>query len=58
MISCSQMHKLCPDPSDSTMGKLLSKVFGNREIRILMLGLDAAGKTSILFVHMLVFQVL
>lgn len=31
------------------MGKLLSKVFGNREIRILMLGLDAAGKTTILY---------
>jgi len=28
------------------MGKLLSKIFGNREMRILMLGLDAAGKTS------------
>lgn len=28
------------------MGKLLSKLFGKREIRILMLGLDAAGKTS------------
>jgi len=31
------------------MGKLLSKIFGNKEMRILMLGLDAAGKTSILF---------
>lgn len=28
------------------MGKLLSKIFGNKEMRILMLGLDAAGKTS------------
>uniref|UniRef100_A0A915PRV9 ADP-ribosylation factor 6 n=1 Tax=Setaria digitata TaxID=48799 RepID=A0A915PRV9_9BILA len=27
------------------MGKLLSKIFGKREMRILMLGLDAAGKT-------------
>lgn len=28
------------------MGKLLSKIFGNKEMRILMLGLDSAGKTS------------
>jgi GTPase SAR1 family protein len=33
----------------ATMGKLLSKIFGNKEMRILMLGLDAAGKTSILY---------
>ncbi|VDO48997.1 unnamed protein product [Onchocerca flexuosa] len=31
------------------MGKLLSKIFGKREMRILMLGLDAAGKTTILY---------
>ena len=31
----------------ATIGKLLSKIFGNKEMRILMLGLDAAGKTSI-----------
>ncbi|KAH8876854.1 ADP-ribosylation factor 6 [Schistosoma japonicum] len=28
------------------MGKLFSKLFGNKEMRILMLGLDAAGKTT------------
>lgn len=28
------------------MGKFLSKIFGKKELRILMLGLDAAGKTS------------
>ena len=31
------------------MGKMLSKLFGNKEMRVLMLGLDASGKTSILF---------
>ena len=36
------------------MGKLLSKIFGNREMRILMLGLDAAGKTSIFYILLVV----
>lgn len=31
------------------LGKMLSKLFGNQEMRILMLGLDAAGKTTILY---------
>jgi len=31
------------------MGKSLSKLFGGKQIRILMLGLDAAGKTTILY---------
>lgn len=39
----------------SNMGKLLSKIFGNKEMRILMLGLDAAGKTSILFKEKIFF---
>lgn len=31
------------------MGNILKSLFGNREMRILMLGLDSAGKTTILF---------
>jgi ADP-ribosylation factor protein 1 len=29
--------------------KLFDKIFGKKEMRILMLGLDAAGKTTILY---------
>lgn len=35
------------------MGKFLSKIFGSKEIRILMLGLDASGKTSKLLLFLL-----
>ena len=28
------------------MGNVLKKLFGNKDMRILMLGLDSAGKTS------------
>jgi len=31
------------------MRKLLSKIFGYKEMRILMLGIDAAGKTTVLY---------
>jgi hypothetical protein len=30
------------------MGNVLKKLFGNKDMRILMLGLDAAGKTSLM----------
>jgi len=30
-------------------GKLFSQLFGKKEMRILMVGLDAAGKTTILY---------
>lgn len=31
----------------------LGKIFGNKEMRLLMLGLDAAGKTSVFVLHTL-----
>jgi ADP-ribosylation factor protein 6 len=30
----------------NSISKWMAKIFGNKEMRILMLGLDAAGKTS------------
>ena len=30
----------------ASLSKAMGKIFGNKEMRILMLGLDAAGKTS------------
>jgi ADP-ribosylation factor 6 len=30
----------------NSVSKLLDKLFGSKEMRLLMLGLDAAGKTS------------
>lgn len=35
-----------------SISKLMNKLFANREMRILMLGLDAAGKTSKLPFHL------
>lgn len=31
------------------ISKMMSKIFGQKEMRLLMLGLDAAGKTTILY---------
>ena len=52
---CSFFSSLCVlGYRSDNMGKLLSKIFGNREMRILMLGLDAAGKTSIFYILLVV----
>merc|ERR1712065_122904 len=37
------------DTMGSVFSKALSKMFGKKEMRILMVGLDAAGKTTILY---------
>ncbi|KAK9453281.1 ADP-ribosylation factor family-domain-containing protein [Dipodascopsis uninucleata] len=33
----------------NSMARLMARLFGTKEVRLLMLGLDAAGKTTILF---------
>jgi ADP-ribosylation factor protein 1 len=33
----------------AAIGKLFDRLFGNRDMRVVMLGLDAAGKTTILY---------
>lgn len=43
---------LSPPPrpcARSTFSKVFSRLFGKKEVRILMVGLDAAGKTTILY---------
>lgn len=34
---------------DTSKGGLFKKLFSNKEVRILMVGLDCAGKTTILY---------
>ena len=34
------------DTMGGQLSKMMGKIFGNKEMRLLMLGLDAAGKTS------------
>ena len=61
LYQCTLLHSLRflePRPHFLKMGKLLSKIFGNKEMRILMLGLDAAGKTSILSVKIQSFELI
>lgn len=43
---------ICRDPQSEmglTFTKLFSRLFAKKEMRILMVGLDAAGKTTILY---------
>ena len=49
ICSYSECHctVFCSSRSVEVMGGSLKKIFGKKDMRILMLGLDAAGKTSI-----------
>jgi ADP-ribosylation factor protein 6 len=35
----------------ASISKMMNKIFGSKEMRLLMLGLDAAGKTSTHAIH-------
>lgn len=35
-----------------SVSKMMGKIFGTKEMRILMLGLDAAGKTSMISLYL------
>ena len=49
LLSYSECHYtvFCFSRLVGVMGGSLKKIFGKKEVRILLLGLDAAGKTSI-----------
>ena len=38
------------------ISKMMGKIFGSKEMRLLMLGLDAAGKTSKSIAHSICFR--
>ncbi len=50
---CLTLFPLCAPDSFVTMGNVFANLFkglfGKKEMRILMVGLDAAGKTTILY---------
>jgi len=51
-LACISIARICLTPARRTMGifsKVFGKLVGKKDCRILMVGLDAAGKTTILY---------